>query len=80
MSAILDSAEEDVAVVVLAEVLLRTGGVKVDVRTELEDRSGGGGDELDASCADEDVEDGLDVGVGVGVNVGVGCGVEIGVT
>lgn len=80
VGAILDSAEEDVAIVLLAEVLLRTGGVKVDVRTELEDRSGGGEDELEASCVDEDVGDGLDDGVGVGVSVGVGCRVEIGVT
>lgn len=69
-------------VVLLAEVLLKTGGVKVDgVPTELEVRSGDGEDELDGSWADEDVGDGLGVAVdvGVGVGVGVGFGVEFGV-
>lgn len=62
MSTILDSVAEDVAVVPLADVLLKTGGVKVVVDLdELEDRNGSGEDELDGSSADEDVEDGLGV-------------------
>lgn len=62
MSTILDSVAEDVAVVLLAEVLLKTGGVEVVVELEeLEDRNGGGEDELDGSSADEDVGDGLGV-------------------
>lgn len=74
--------EEDVVVVLLPEVLLNTGGVKAELPTELDVSSDGGADELDGSCADEDVGDGLGVGVGVGVGVcvgvGVGFGVEIG--
>lgn len=84
VSAIVDSVVEDKAVVLLlAKLLLETGGVKVEVSTELEVRSGGGEDELDDSCADGDVGDGLSEGVGVivgvGVGVGVGLGVELGV-